>query len=252
MEDLYRRLPRLLKSRTEWSSDSKRAYPTTIRLTVRSVVERAEGDIRRRPFETRSQQMLFDGRTLINEKVNGQEAAALLRQFVTPLLQSLLLSSGDINVTKLNVGLTNFQDIPVSPRPNAHYTTHTGTALQCRTSAVAEPTTFNVTVTARNSGSAITEKCDSDSRQAARSSAVAINRILSSDKLSKGAKGSIEPSKSATCSKRRAASSLNAANIDPSVLGELPPDIAAEVLNGLHCVKPPRRKRRIDQFFAPK
>lgn len=135
MEDLYRRLPRLLKDRKEWSNDPMRAYPTTIRLTVRHVVKLVKSDQRRLPVEFRSKQMAFNGRSLIDDKLNGQEVAALLRQFVSPLLHSLVLSSNDINVTKLNIGLTNFQDLPVSiSSPNANQT-RKASSLPFRTGA---------------------------------------------------------------------------------------------------------------------
>jgi hypothetical protein len=241
MEDLYRRLPRLLKDRAKWSSDPARAYPTTIRLTARFVMKLVEGDLRRRPFETRSHQMSFDGRSLISDNLNGQDCALSLRRCVAPLLQALVLSSGDINITKLNIGLTNFQDILSCSRASSTF--------DCRSSLLVEPVS-SLTAARRHVGNVVFFPHASEARRATSSFAVASNRILSND--DKLRVGTAELSKSAARSKRSSVPKLSLNEIDPTVLGELPPEIAAEVMKGLHCVGRPTRKRRIDQFFAPK
>lgn len=244
MEDLYRRLPRLLKDRTAWSIDPSRAYPTTIRLTVRSVVE---GDVRRRPFETHSQQIAFDGRPLVSETLNEKDAAEFLRRFLAPLLKSLVLSSGDINVTKLNIGVTNFQDIPASSAKAQN--NRASSAVPHRTSVVVQPTASSVT--ARNLVNAEEIQRDSEDKRASRSFA-AFNDWMLSSSDNKESNVKVKVSKSVSCSKRNAALKLSLNKIDPTVLSELPPEIAAETLKGLHCLEPSTRKRRIDQFFAPK
>jgi hypothetical protein len=110
MEDLYRRLPILLKDRADWSQHPTMAYPTVIRLTSRmGVATPGEG----RRFITRSQQRIFDGRMLCQWK--SAESVAFLRQSVTPLLNSLLFASAtEMNVTRLNLAVSNFQDLLVS------------------------------------------------------------------------------------------------------------------------------------------
>ena len=111
MEDLYRRLPLLLKDRSEWSPHPTLAYPTVIRLTARAGFD-GRGESRR--FVVKSQQKKFDGRLLCNR--NPSESVAWLRSSATPLLQSLLFTSGsELNVTRLNLAVTNFQDLLVTP-----------------------------------------------------------------------------------------------------------------------------------------
>jgi hypothetical protein len=113
MEDLYRRLPLLLKDRADWSNDPSRAYPTTIRLTARSSfasTTKSKANHNRR-FANRSQQTKLDGRSLCNNALSESEAAAFLRRSVTPLLESLLFTLADINVTRLNICVSNFQDV---------------------------------------------------------------------------------------------------------------------------------------------
>ena len=116
VEDLYHRLPMLLKDRKEWSEHPSLAYPTVIRVTARSSFDPIGKGRRDRSFVTRSQQSKFEGgRTICNGGLTESETAAVLRQHVTPLLQSLLFTSRTINVTRLNICVTNFQDIDIVP-----------------------------------------------------------------------------------------------------------------------------------------
>jgi hypothetical protein len=116
MEDLYRRLPLLLKDRKEWSEHPSLAYPTVIRVTARSSFDPIGKGRRDRSFITRSQQAKFEGgRAICNDGLTASEAAAILRQHVAPLLQSLLFTSQTINVTRLNICVTSFQDINIIP-----------------------------------------------------------------------------------------------------------------------------------------
>jgi hypothetical protein len=110
LDDLFLRLPRLLEDRMSWALDPDRAFPTTIRLTVRMVDPRLLH--KRRPFVTRSKQASVDGKALIQEK-DQQNRSLLLKRHVTPLLRQLLAPSEtkDINVTRLNIAVTNFQDV---------------------------------------------------------------------------------------------------------------------------------------------
>ena len=109
MVDLYNRLPRLFEDRTSWSPCKDLAFPKTIRLTVRIVDENSN---RRRPFITKSQQRAFGGQVFL-KSVSAREK--LLQEAVSPLLQSLLFSETSINLTRVNIALTNFQDTVSSP-----------------------------------------------------------------------------------------------------------------------------------------
>lgn len=114
MEDLHLRLPRLLHNRTSWSTNPELSFPTIIRLTVR-LVDHTIGEKRRRPFATTSAQRPFDGKALLaagNLDDGSSKQSDLLRQAIAPLLQKLLLSRGDINLTRVNVALSGFMDVP--------------------------------------------------------------------------------------------------------------------------------------------
>jgi hypothetical protein len=112
MEDLYRRLILLLHDRKEWSEYPSLAYPMVIRVTARSSFDLVGKGRRDRSFTTRSQQSKFEGgRTICNDGLSTSDAVWVLRQSVTPLLHSLLFTSQAINVTRLNLCVTNFQDI---------------------------------------------------------------------------------------------------------------------------------------------
>jgi len=69
---------------------------------------------KRRPFVTKSKQStISNGKALILEK-DSLKQSVLLRQLAEPLLSQLLQDSikrCDINVTRLNIALTNFQDV---------------------------------------------------------------------------------------------------------------------------------------------
>lgn len=131
MEDLYTRLPRLLHERAGWSTSTSskstastslplslslkpppQDYPTTIRLTARVVVKDPSlqssptGSTRRRPFVTHSKQVAFDGQAFMNE---SSQPATFLRRCVKPLLRELVFKSTDMDVTRLNIALTNFR-----------------------------------------------------------------------------------------------------------------------------------------------
>lgn len=109
MEQLYRRLPRLLLERQEWSISPRLAYPTKVRLTLRTVDEQLVLT-RRRPFVTRSKQRLFDGKAFARINDTNQRAS-FLRKALVPLLQAFGLKSDQINVTRVNIAVTDFQDI---------------------------------------------------------------------------------------------------------------------------------------------
>ena len=120
IEDLYHRLPRLLKNRTEWSSEKQKAFPTSIRLTVRSVEPEGKGDQRRRPTSTKSKQTCIDGKVLLRNQDSVEKQGDFLRQSIVPLLNSLVFaSSGDIDITRINVALTGFQDVAAASSPKA-------------------------------------------------------------------------------------------------------------------------------------
>ena len=119
IEELYYRLPRLLKHRTEWSTEKEKSFPTCIRLTVRSVDPEQNGNKnQRRPVSTKSKQTYIDGQVLLKNVDAVEKQASVLRQAIRPLLNSLVFaaSQGCINITRINVALTGFQDV-AAPSP---------------------------------------------------------------------------------------------------------------------------------------
>lgn len=111
MEELYLRLSRLIQERQEWSHSPNLAYPTKVRLTLRTVDEKLVTK-KRRPFVTRSKQTSFNGITFGHIKDSDQKVT-FLRATVLPLLQAFGLKSGPVDVTRLNIAVTAFQDLSV-------------------------------------------------------------------------------------------------------------------------------------------
>jgi hypothetical protein len=116
--DLFVRLPLLLRDRASWSCDPDKAYPTTIRLTMR-LVDKSLAH-KRRPFVTHSKQAHVDGQELLREK-DPNLLIQILKRNVSPLLNHLLQQSNakdDIDVTRMNIALTKFQDVNATRLPS--------------------------------------------------------------------------------------------------------------------------------------
>mmetsp|Transcript_9068 Transcript_9068/g.13242 ORF Transcript_9068/g.13242 Transcript_9068/m.13242 type:complete len:329 (-) Transcript_9068:256-1242(-) len=115
-DGLFVRLPKLLDERKLSSHAPQLAYPTTIRLSVRvvdpSLVKKnEEANTRRRPFLTVSKQFPFDGKRLLNSN-NAHARSNFLQSLILPPLDTLLYRWRHcINVTKINVAVTNFADL---------------------------------------------------------------------------------------------------------------------------------------------
>lgn len=231
MEDLYERLPRLLKERALWSQAPVKAYPTTIRLTVRSVRKAGSSmsqlaSTRRRPFVTHSKQMVVDGQTFmaLDEDVNGKRN--FLRRIVAPLVKTLLSSAQQINVTRINVAVTNFQDL-VAPTPHAMVRQSNFRLTQSPTRLDGSPNLSGAIMVA----TAASQTRDESNRRESTSPFKGNPRL----------------------SKLRQTDSEPLGVVDLAVLAELPEDIAAEVRRAYPKVKVASTKRkRIDQFFAKK
>ena len=114
LDDLYQRLPLLLNDRTSWSNLPDKAYPTTVRMTIRMVDHQKV--VSRRPFVTKSKQSPITkevGKKLIPPQQDQSTQSLLMKQLFAPLLRELLLLTRcqGINVTRLNIAVTNFQDV---------------------------------------------------------------------------------------------------------------------------------------------
>eukprot|EP00536_Pseudo-nitzschia_multiseries_P016923 jgi/Psemu1/223052/e_gw1.1289.6.1 len=138
LDELCDRLPPLVRDRADWSHLPSLAYPTTIRLTVRSVVKdntnrpaarlRMQTQQSFRRHETRSKQatlgpqlgkvmlLLRDGNPSTSS--SSSNATAILRSAVRPLLRDWMQTTtrcSVINVTRMNLAVTNFQDDDARP-----------------------------------------------------------------------------------------------------------------------------------------
>lgn len=136
LEDLFVRLPKLLKARQQQSLQPQNAFPTTIRLTARTILidsscqvdnesdsddemrspqtskwetnSRSNQRDRRRSHVTKSKQAHIDGQRLLS--LTLEEQALCLRRATSPLLQELVVSNTPVNITRLNIALTDFAD----------------------------------------------------------------------------------------------------------------------------------------------
>lgn len=207
VEDLYQRLPQLLSDRKGWSSRPDRCFPTTLRLTVRSMIHHGVRPLRGRPFETHSRQIPIDGKSLMKDD-DATLQSGRLRDLVYPMLRSMLFQSVTIDVTRINIALDNFQD-----------------ALDIKESsgpAATQITTFT---------------------QPSRIARRATDRDRARPKQGQKSRGQ-------RYAGHRKIQSFD--QIDPSVLAELPADIAAEVRRSFSDPKRPVKRNRIDEFFTPK
>jgi hypothetical protein len=113
LDMLCLRLPSLIRDRAAWSPNPKLAYPTNIRLTVRLVD--AKLSHLRRPFATTSKQCKINGRLLLDTNEDSSQSM-LLKAWATPLLKNLIVSTG-IDLTRMNLAVTNFVDLDTHQSP---------------------------------------------------------------------------------------------------------------------------------------
>lgn len=257
LDQLLERLPRLLRDRTSWSDHPDRAFPTTIRITARVIDERLRST-KRRPYVTKSAQKMLDGQSLLLMKDLGKQSE-MLKCAVTPLVRQLLGSSDakDLDVTRLNLATSNFQDIPVILKDD-------------KTSNVDsfgrnDPSVLNISVLHnRLRASQMKEPPSHWKSLGAAPVSTSINtsyaysqngRIQASGSeldvdLKTRLPRTTKPSEARGSLKRSSfGSGILHNDIDPSVLAALPPDIAAEVLR---AYPHQNKKHRIDHFFVRK
>ena len=210
LEDLFWRLPQLLDDRRACSEYPAQCFPTTIRLTAAVVDKRIE---KRRPFVTRSKQCSVDGKSLMVE-TSQVKRSDILRKAVTPLINALVLNntSVDMNIVRLNVAVTGFQD------------------LQQQSAAASSPWaafTTNETNSKRPS-----------KRHRPQDGAMSQFKSLAADQDTRSPKA-------------RSYDQLSSSEeVDPAVLAELPADIRSEVCRTYGTKDSSRRT--IDQFFTRK
>lgn len=232
--DVCRRLPDLLDERASISRNPSMAYATTIRLTVRLVVkdmsesEMASRGRRRRPFQTFSKQSSFQGKSMLTLKED--EKPSFLFQNILPLLQSLVLGNSSMDVTRLNLAVTNFCD------------------LDCQT--------------------AMTSSTRSDSSPGMQQSIISQARASPVEASPENVRKPRSQNTPSSCSRRSKnlhepdEANLRASDIDPAVLEELPAHIRAQIQQNFPAAEPmlsplakrsrKKKTRRIDDFFSTK
>jgi len=113
MEDLYRRLPLLLQDRASWAKEPKKSYPHTIRLTVRLLLDpQLSSTTKRRSSRVTSRQCRFDGLRYLVQETDLHVQSESIKKHVLPMLREMLLPR--IDVTRINISVTGFQDIAIS------------------------------------------------------------------------------------------------------------------------------------------
>ena len=199
LQDLFWRLPRLLDDRQHNSEHPDRSYPTTVRLTA-GMVDTRLLPTKKRPFVTKSKQCSLNGKALMAETSDAKRSE-MIQQAVTPLVNSLILNDSDINVVRLNIAVTGFQDLstesssPQQASPWATFATKGGSKRQRTQLEIIG---------------------DSSANQTRKVEAVA---------------GSIHTT----------GSNASSMAVDPAVLAELPADIRAEVCQTFNAKDTPKR-----------
>jgi impB/mucB/samB family C-terminal domain len=211
MEELFVRLPKLLDERQLASPNPSQAFPHTIRLTVRVVDPRLVP--RRRPYTTTSKQCRFKGKEFM--KADEATRRRMLHVVMTPLLDTLVLQNPEypeINITRMNIATTNFQDlisVSSNPSPQTRITFPASSSKELSWSST-------------SSTSVMPLKRDRGDDDGGKTLLLAKYPEVRMDE------------------------------IDASVLAELPPDIIAEVRNLYEHPPKKAKRRTIDSFFHRK
>jgi len=243
LEDLYVRLPRLLKDRREWSQCPAKAYPTTIKLTAR-VVDKSLMKHKRRPFVTKSKQIPFArGRELL-ESNDQQHQKEIVKTTIVPLVQSLILdAASDLNVTRLNIAVTNFLDVARVESP-ANKTLFSQAQQSLAMEHFANQTSQSQITVQSFSGSNKRAHCES--RQSNSSLDSAFKKQRTSQHCQR------QPITLQTIGNNQV---VVPDEIDPEILAELPPEMVNDIIRDYSAVvrssdEPIQAKpTRIDHYF---
>ena len=223
VNDVCRRLPDLLHERTVISNNPSLAFPTTLRLTVRLLIDndskRAKHG-RRRPFETFSRQTTFSGQKMLG--MDDSEKRKFLFSEMFPMVRALILDRPFFDVTRLNLGVTNFHDLEAGSNKSA-IVSNQKQSIPSQSVSCAKSSQTQLPVSLF-------------------SQAMNSSRTPSKELVSVVAKRSPPPDEV----------KLRASDIDPAVLEELPPDIRAQIRRSFAVTPASRKKTRIDDFFLPK
>jgi hypothetical protein len=215
VNELFRRLPRLLIDRQLASMKPELAVPTTFRLTVR-VVDKAPVASKRSPTITRSKQVPFDGKEYMRKGISHEQQFEMLRILVNPLLDCLTFDQGNIDMTRINLATTNFLDLK-----NATSRMSKGSFVPLNKSLSQSDNSQSTPLFSMKRSNYMAVNSFVTKRPKVR----AENTTISSDNV-----------------------------IDPTFLAELPPTIAEEIRQSYKQQLSPKtiKKGNIDCFFARK
>ena len=258
--DVCSRLPVLLHERSLVSNNTLLAYPTTLRLTVRLVIDpndpsktsRQPGRSRRRPFETFSKQIPFPGKSFV--KIDESQKPELLYQNISGMLRALVLDKPCFDVTRLNLAATNFGDLDTgsgvyhgspSKQRSLSQTVSFFTQTQHHSQVLSQPQS-QPTLKDRKKQVAAASMAEQVAKgPGTKQSPPSVAKYKSVAASASSAGLATEPSWSNKAN-------LHLSDLDPTVLNELPPDVRAEILKSFPPTPFSRKKRtRIDDFFQP-
>lgn len=227
VQDLCWRLPRLLDDRRINSHSPDQAYPTTIRVTA-GVVDGRLATTKRRPFVTKSKQCNFAsvGKALMATS-DEVERSEILHEASRPLINGLLCNGGEIDVVRLNIAVTGFQDL-AAPAESPSTASSPWAAFSTKRGPVEQECS----------------DCKKTKPEA----------TISNDAKQKKVPPLLFAKKSGATGKQKGRSFVHhsTTDIDPAVLAELPADIQAEVLRTCNNTNNSSTKRTIDHFFSKK
>ena len=235
---LSHRLPRILKDRISWSSAPELAYPRTIRLTVRKVVCKAPSG-RSRPFVTNSKQSPLDGKALLKLQDDHEAQGKFLKPIILSLFNALMDDPSKFDITRFNVAVCNFHDLGQNARVSP---SNKLCASPPRKDRIDNHFTQDVVLSQVISPPIEKSMVASSPKSPAQTAAT--KPVPSSTK--------VQP----CVHKDEASTAIQACDIDPEVLAELPPDIAAQVQREYHLggsgAKAKKKPKLMHDFFRPK
>lgn len=256
------RLPALLHERSLVSNNTLLAYPTTLRLTVRLVIDpndpcktsRQPGRSRRRPFETFSKQIPFPGKTFV--KIDESQKPELLYQNISGMLRALVLDKPCFDVTRLNLAATNFGDLDTGS--GVHHGSPSKQRILSQTASFFTQTQQHSQVLSQPQSQPTLK----DRKRPQQAAAASMDEQVAKEPGKKQFPPSVAKYKSVAASASSASlatkpswsnkANLQFSDLDPTVLNELPPDVRADILKSFPPTPFSGKKRtRIDDFFQP-
>ncbi len=226
---LFGRLLRLLDNRIKESHNPHAAYPTSIRLTARSV-DSSVACKRDRTTRILTRQRDFDGKLLVRKTSSNRERIDFLKTSTENLLQILDTCH---NITRLNLAVLNFRDIKEKLGERCKGQTRLSTFFH------ASPMSDNQRIQFKDKPMTETESIGE------------INNDNSKEFLGKRSRQEKHNVSEGKYHKKHVAEIVTKISInecpsgmDPTVFYSLPPDIAREVITNHHSATGKKRHQK--------